>query len=102
MSKWRRIGASGSVSLGVAIAVLVGCQTPQAIRTESENKSTLAGQGAAGIQNQAQEQTLTERTLPPEVAPVDLAPAMKISAEKGGVYVSPDGLLTATIPPGAL
>lgn len=102
MSKWRRLGTSGSVSLGVAIAVLVGCQTPQTIKTDSENKTALTGQSGAGMQNQAPEQSLREGDLPSEVAPVDLVPAMLISAEKGGVYVSPDGLLTATIPPGAL
>ena len=102
MTKWRRLGTGGSVSLGVAIAVLVGCQTPLAIKTDSENKTVLAGSTGAGVQNQGAEQVLTEGVLPAEVAPVDLAPAMLISAEKGGVYVSPDGLLTATIPPGAL
>lgn len=116
-------GKVGLLSTTVVLAVLAGCQPPAAVVKNDESTNSVGKPGTAAQQPAAQTPQKPPAALgdtqkspseadqanqeapklnPEGLAVVDLAKPVLIKASEGGTYVSEDGLLTATIPPGAL
>jgi len=105
----RRIASQlGILSTTVALAGLVGCQTPTpsapsagegSVKAGTNAKTPTAGGGAA-VGN-PDDPAMIKNAVGDGDA-LSKQPAVHISAKDGGVYVSPDGLLEARIPPGVL
>lgn len=121
MSRSRMVSKVGLLSCSMALAVMVGCQPPAVVAPSGEgtignvkpgtvtapttqNGVTPVQAGTVGIDG-AKSPGVPEPVITQDAlgnAPVDKAKPMLIKAAEGGVYVTEDGLLSATIPPGAL
>lgn len=116
MSTFKRNSRGGLLSCTVALTLIAGCQAPPAVKTDVE--SSLNQRGRAGV-------IVVPETAQAKPAPVaaqnpladadpnkdvdssangalDKVKGQKFTAKAGGLYVSDDGLLEATFPPGSL
>lgn len=111
--RWQHWGAVAPVTL--AMAILAGCQTASTTNAPVPNqnftpggKATVLPNGSAASSGAASSGAAsTPLTSPAQLQALKAsalasASGMAITAANGGKYVSADGSLTATIPPGAL